>query len=583
MKVLLPMGDWVVNQGLVGFVRILKEANREVELAQDGVVLDSDHLQNFAQDFFRYYLKQYSVANRTQRRLESLLKRIRTKQDQQSSKNNKDVWKDLRSTIKTTTDNVIKYFRDHDNAQALARLSEQIRNEEQYSEQLEQWISEYIELLRTPEIHHKLTANFFKGSILSTYHGQVSFLNVVNNTLTINEQEALFHKDYIIPAMEEQQFLQLLECDVHDDELLTWLSQTSHRGLSRLVKNFKKSKMKEFRDYLEHNVNRCNVFEQYYAFETFDEGTFSPLSISFGNKNFIWEAEKNPATPISATAKLILFCASAGATITGGRSFFVQLEGNFNRLLDVNNKYRHGKSNNKAFDEIIFDLVAESETKAKYTARNYLLIEYTSDYKSKKTLLDYMMLTPALCKVFINHNKTFTYLNFVLRDKFTYELLNYRDPKLLIIDQLREKNKNSYSTLDIVYASTIRHFYLMYKKGEDKVDKKKENNKIWSLYFSGYEMQQVLGETKARSIAYRLLNAVRAGNKNMFMDTVMRLHISVQKPMPNLFLDIMHEEHMDFPTIADSWIAGLIARKDEGTNKGADGSEKASVNNDSNL
>lgn len=583
MKTLLPMGDWVVNQGLVGYVRILKEAGKEVELAHDGVVLDSDHLLTFAQDFFRYYIKQYSVANREKRRLEGLLKRIKANQDQQKSKNNKELWKDFRAAIKKTTDNVTKYFSDHEQGQALVHLSGQIRDEKEYSEQLEQWISEYIELLRTPEIHNKLTANSFKGSVLSTYHGQVSFLNVLNNALTVTEQEAVFHKDFVIPAIEEQQFLQLLDRDVHVDELLSWLSQTSHSGLSKLVKEYKKSNLEDFREFLECTVNRCNIFDQYYAFETFDEATFSPLAISSGNKNFTWGAMRNSSIPISATAKLILFCASAGATITAGTSFFVHFEGNFNRLLSVNDHYMQQKSKNKAFDEIIFDLIRESETKARYTTKNYLLIEFTSDYKSKKTILDYMMLTPALCRLFMNHNKAFTYLNFALRDKLTYELLNYRDPKPLIIEQLREKNKNSYSTLDIVHASAIRHFYQMYKKGEDKVDKKKESSKIWSLYRSGFEMQKVLGETKARSIAYRLLNAVRAGNKNMFMDTVMRLHISVQKPLPKLFLGIMHEETMDFPTIANSWISGLIARENEGTKKGEDENEEASINNDRNL
>lgn len=80
-------------------------------------------------------------------------------------------------------------------------------------------------------------------------------------------------------------------------------------------------------------------------------------------------------------------------------------------------------------------------------------------------------------------------------------------------------------------------------------------------------MKKKLDEGKARSIAYRLLNAVRANDKKMFLDTTMRMYMSLQEPLPSVIMNVLDESKIDFPSVADSFIAGLISKEEEKKNE----------------
>ncbi|YAR63507.1 hypothetical protein ACUIAK_12800 [Bacillus cytotoxicus] len=53
----------------------------------------------------------------------------------------------------------------------------------------------------------------------------------------------------------------------------------------------------------------------------------------------------------------------------------------------------------------------------------------------------------------------------------------------------------------------------------------------------------------------------------MFLDTVMRLYMSVEKPFPRVFMNILDESNIDFASIGDSFIAGLISKEEEKINE----------------
>lgn len=100
------------------------------------------------------------------------------------------------------------------------------------------------------------------------------------------------------------------------------------------------------------------------------------------------------------------------------------------------------------------------------------------------------------------------------------------------------------------------------------MDRSSEKKRVWALVKSAEEVRRKIGAKKAQGIAYRLLNSVRSNDKNTFMDTVMRVYISSDLEMPGLLLEALHEEKMDFATVGNAWIAGLISKIDEG--KGED-------------
>lgn len=97
------------------------------------------------------------------------------------------------------------------------------------------------------------------------------------------------------------------------------------------------------------------------------------------------------------------------------------------------------------------------------------------------------------------------------------------------------------------------------------VDSNLQKRYIWALVKSAEEVRrQINNDKKAQGIAYRLLNAVRSNDKNTFMDTVMRTYISYDLEMPGLLLEALHEDKLDFATVGNAWIAGLISKPNNG-------------------
>jgi len=115
---------------------------------------------------------------------------------------------------------------------------------------------------------------------------------------------------------------------------------------------------------------------------------------------------------------------------------------------------------------------------------------------------------------------------------------------------------------------------------------KKQDNRVAAFFNSGRDIRKAFEQAgkaresedtysasagkKVTGIAYRLLNATKAGNKDSFMDTLLRVYMSVDKPVPAVFLHAMHEREMDFATAANAFIAGMLSSENE---KQKDGEE----------
>lgn len=560
MEIVLTRSEWHLDQGMVGYKRILEHSGEVVKVTEDGIVFEEHHLDKLPDAYFRFFLDRYSVSKREEQYISSLWKRFLKDKKTDQKKEIDQRFKDQYTT------KVLKYFPDSKEGKLLVSYIEEFRKEKESSEKLHLLIKSIFNLTKTKEIDEKLTINYVKGVILGPYFGQVSFLNVVNYKLTIPEQIELLRKDYIQPIKEELRFHQLLYSATNSKDILDFLETVNHKGLQNLKRKIKKLSLPEIQKYVDEYVNRCSFFDNWYGFDNFNEGVFSPLAISFTNSiNFSWESNGNSSIPISSLAKLILLCAPAGATISGSRSTFIQNEGSMIELIQINEHFSNEKQRDKVFDEIIFDLAREHQLKADYTTRHYLIVEYESDYQAKKTLLDYMVLTPELCRLFYEQHHYFDKISNRMKNGLIHDLLNNIDARYRIYSDLREKIKHEFSSIEIAYASIIRHLYQCYLKGGFQlvIDGKVESNKIWNLYFSAREIEQIIGEKKSQGLAYRLLNATKAGDKKQFMDTIMRIYISAEKPMPTLLLNVLHEEEMDFPTVANAWIAGLISKKND--------------------
>ena len=100
----------------------------------------------------------------------------------------------------------------------------------------------------------------------------------------------------------------------------------------------------------------------------------------------------------------------------------------------------------------------------------------------------------------------------------------------------------------------IKAMYNEGKRVRDEIEKMTGRRQEKAEYASS-------GEKRTSGVAYRLLNAAKAGNKKQFLDTVTRLYLQIKKPIPGLFLNVLHEEKLDFGSVSGAFITGLLSRE----------------------
>lgn len=556
-EIVVRMNEWFFTQGLVGYKKILEKYGEKVQTTNDGIIFERKHLDYITEAFFQYYFHEYSVARREEKKVRRLHKQF--KDGDKQAKN------ELNKTLNETKNKVKKYYSDTKEGKRLIEAVDLYRKEKIYHSDMDRWIDTYLEVLRKENIDQKLTANFFKAVYLTPYFGQVSFLNVSNNSKSIEEQKEIFYKDFVLPVKEELELYFALK-EENEKNIQVVLENIKSKHLKSLIKDLKKKKsIDEMKRYIRKEIHKCSLTGFPIAIHPFEEGIFVPLALSIGKAiNMTWNANGKQYLPICSLARLILFCSHAGATMSQGKSVFIYYGGSFDEIFQSNQFYDYMKSSDKTFDEIVFDLIREQKLRADFLKKHYLIYEYTSEYQSKKTLLDYMIMTPNVAQLFLQHSNLFERIHHSLKGEMVRMLLKGIDTKYFINQVLREKVKQLFSTYEVIQMVIIRHLNQVYAKGGLNVDKKVQKRYVWALVKSAEEVKRKMNnDKKAQGIAYRLLNAVRSNDKNTFMDTVMRTYISYDLEMPGLLLEALHEDKMDFATVGNAWIAGLVSKSND--------------------
>lgn len=55
----LYLGNWLYNAGLLGFYRMLKKANKEVNYRDNYIEFDTEVLNYFQFDYFNYFIEEH--------------------------------------------------------------------------------------------------------------------------------------------------------------------------------------------------------------------------------------------------------------------------------------------------------------------------------------------------------------------------------------------------------------------------------------------------------------------------------------------------------------------------------------------
>lgn len=577
----IVVNDWMTSMGTVALMRLDPE-KKFIQADANSLEVSVDWLKDLSETLFQYLLNQYSVATRETQALKKLTMTL--EKNASDSAKYKDYAKWLNDRVKSSVDRVKKYFPElNEELQAIVVVLKEHIERQQFKE-INQQIVALQQIFQQPAIDKKLTLNWVKATMLAPAAGQASFLNVAKNGLAYTEQMAIFEKDYIAPLVWELQLRDNWE--KNDEKEIEALFELDDKPLyaSKWEKEKKKSKL-SWCEWLEL-LPACTLLEDQWGTMMFEEMHFVPLGMSMSNAyNYAWDGDIQSTQSISALAKLLLLISPIGAyryrRPSKGEMInvfgFLYSESSCRKTLMLNNQLANSMQSDVKFSDALkdsFSKLRELENKRQEAA---VLIEWDTDYKAKKTFLEYKSLHADFVNYIMDEksNITSNIYPFEFREEVVRAALNNLDSKHLITREMRRiMNDTAIKkfTSSLRNALLMREYLIVLKEGKEMQSEKTITLRMYNL---GFAISKKLGggrkenqdgsyqasnEKKLTSVAYRLLNAAKAGNRQLFFDTAVRLHISAGVNISSNFTKALDPSTSDkeFATIALAFIAGLI-------------------------
>jgi CRISPR-associated protein Cst1 len=315
----------------------------------------------------------------------------------------------------------------------------------------------------------------------------------------------------------------------------------------------------------------------------FNTGLISYLGLNKDSLNFVWKF--NPKIPLCEICELVYFCAWAGYTrgFENKTYLFINDDSNVQNLIEKNNLLKNllKKDLNKENILTIYFyelLLREEKELSKFRLQNLHIIEINLSNSTFPKIYSFHI--SRIQAEFIRNNSEnlkkiapkrykikdvtlsliYEFLNLFFERKLTY---NYLSKLLKFYIQTKEKESSNISVYFKIYDLQIINLltfeYLLNIKQLKSINM--ETKQIWTIYHYGFELKQILrsknADNKINSIAYRLLKAVRSGDKNTFMNLLLRLYIAYDQAVPVILTKIL-ESKDNFEVIGYSYINGLL-------------------------
>lgn len=591
--------NWFYKLGIVGFSRILKYNsyfhgldldNYSYSINDDYIEFDSSLLKEFPTYYYNYFINEYNVSESMNQKLNWQFSAAKDKDKF------KDRLKDIKKIISDRNKKIDKLgVSEYKECKDIESKIPKIKYEQ--IDELQKLLDRYKEIVAIDYICNPMSVSYFKFILHNSFFGQPSFLNVAFNKKTINEQKEIFYKDYAKPVIDAEKFKEII--NEYDEESLKKFIENKQdenkehaivdNEVDKMLNSFKKDlfgktrKVASIEAKLE-TLNKCRLCDENISFGSdYTDGNFIPLAISNDKaKNLFWNF--NDKFPMCPLCKLILFCTPAGCTKVFKKYMddkfdyndklyygFVSIDGSLKELTKQNDYFRDISSKDGVFETFLLDSIKQSHNISEWQLQNILYVEFNADYDSKNSKLNYFNIPTYLAKFLKNDYEVLENIKDSAERMRAFDaILKRSDLKHIIDSKLREvvnestKKENGaesvFAISNIRNLTKLRNYINQYKRGCSKVDVSIKK-RIDAIYFQGIDIANIYrqknNENQLSGISYKLLNATKADNKKDFMDTIIRIYMSVEKEIPMLFLDIMKEEKLDFTEIAHSFITGL--------------------------
>ncbi|MFZ5987573.1 MAG: type I-B CRISPR-associated protein Cas8b1/Cst1 [Bacillota bacterium] len=552
----VSLADWLYNAGIIGLVNILQHAKDEIDITGQDIVFKADALENFEEKYFKYLIDTYESSLSWYKvvSFESFIKKHEDENFESFDEKTLDV---LNQYIGSgTKSGSVKYYLNSNSYKAAFKLTDNqfdIVKAEKDLNQIKTKKNEKLDIQDVKEVFSKIKAiiSYCKDPNSKKYLAGKNIIytiikNAWNGVAFLNAQTK-------IPDM----YIDYKEYFV--DKTLEYLKQdlSKHKYNCFMCNN----KIKD----MSNDLSFLNMT----GFDT----NRKPSHVW----NFINDIVVCPV------CKLVYSCIPAGFSYVYGNGIFINENQRVENSVRINYRIKHDILHNEeskgiynAFGTMIRALYESINDSEKYELADIQVVRY-EDEKYRFNLLSKNVLKVlydsrdelnSIIKTGFQEVNTF----FRLYDEVMKKLLNNENLFILIHKVITIKiSKPQDARYNESHIRSLINVNLKYMKGVGYMEGT-EKDIVKTASGAGYYLREAYksknSENKLNGISYRLLNALKTNNKNMFMDTILNCYLYTNKPIPTFITDCLKDDNV-FKTIGYAFVTGLIdGKKSEITNGG---------------
>lgn len=582
--------EWFLNCGLVGLINVLEFAQREnlinlsdyhYKIEKESLSFDDNLINKLAFLYFAYMIDKYDRNKDDIKHCNSYFESIINK------KNIKENFDKIKKFVSNKNKKIEKFkVSQYDRCKEIEMNLKSIKklDTEESINLIKSLINEYLKITSIKEINEKITINYFK-SLLSKFKGQSSFLNVSKNKLTKQEQINFINKDFFLPVLQLNK-LEQLKNEENEEVILKYLKSQLKNNvpvtsvtfmIKRIYKNM--TKKKKDKQAIKKEIDKlytCQFCNSNHSIgDNYSDSFFNGLGLSIDNStNKYWNNVLSyPVCPVCNMLSLFIQegCFTIYKAYLDGSDYdkniymFINLNDSLQNLYNFNISYKE-TLNNRLDNQLKFlnkNLIEENNKLNKdiVSMKNAEFIELKMEsYDKRKSQIHSYVITGYLEDFFANYAED---LETIGREKarLLNAILNKEDLKVLIDFYFRDyiNNRMSYISLSTIYKTIKIRYILNSLLGGNKNMNKKF---IYRIKSRANDLRiklkaQQRSDTFFSSTSYKMLNVIKANDKNQFLQIVSKLYVSTNSLIPNELLSVLTEDEVDFSTIAYAFLIGF--------------------------
>lgn len=539
--IVIEMDEWLKNAGIVGLYNILEHAGHTVELGSNAIKFNVSYLENFEEKYYGYFKDTYKdtmIYSEVIKRLQYMIHNSEDKVDHKEyekeieyvkGKLNNSAYKDVKSSI------------------AMRELN-------------------------------KPTLEFLK-QLLEKINSQKDII-LQKETIGYYDQKAGISKS--------------------PNAVIDKYINTNMLRLDELTK--------EVVDYRIHDISKKK--KAFQCFTCGNEINKIERGLSFLNNMYFDTARKTSHVwdftsdiEICPICKLTYFCVPAGFTTVYGKGVYINVTTDMKAAIDTNMSLKMNVlkqldlGKNLTYKALVNAISERRNKSVVYELADIQVVRcednnYWFNILSKRVLKSLLHSQQELDSIidigfyikkddksaegfaiscgFSQQSNFYSIYSLVVKKLLNSENLFILIHKLLIA-KLYIPDACRFNERQLLAVQKINYNFL---EGIEQMSK--ENKKIIEQaknfgYYLKLSYKEKSAENKLSGISYRLLNALKTNNKDMFMDTLLNCYLYTKKEVPYIFLDTLKSTE-DFKTIGYAFVTGLIdggstTNKDNGGEK----------------